>query len=263
MNLQQFLNYLGLSQNPWIIIVLIILALPMFPVFIFGLFKVLYFILYFNYNFIFLKNKSNDKKTNNENDPDLNKILINNSPIPNNSNNVDLSLIELKMLECNYKQSQDKSSDKQQIFRLEIEQKLHQTTVDQKLELIKYENILKEQKFEQQIFYLKQEIKRLKNDNNNLKEDKSFSNNENAKKIDLDSINEAINKQIPESLKKIFDKISDFENIQLFILNKLMDQQKKDTYYDPQKNILYINEEDLVFAKNLLNDKKKEQKRLS
>ncbi|MDV3168030.1 MAG: hypothetical protein Q8781_00630 [Candidatus Phytoplasma stylosanthis] len=218
--------------------------------------------LKFNLNFIFSSNKKN-KNNKDKCSFDDSKISITNNPTLNRS---DLSLIELKMLESHHKENKNQINQ-QNILRLEMDQKINQMKLENKIFSIEQKNYLEKHKLEQQIIFLEKEIEKIKNKNKSNQKTESFSEkqedkNINEEKINLDYIDKVIKKQMPKSLKKIFEKISDLENVQLHILNKLM-YKNKNSYYDHSKNILYVKEKDLVFIKTLLFQKKEENKRLN
>lgn len=143
-------------------------------------------------------------------------------------------MIELKQREYNNKNQQLQQNN---LLQLELNQKLHQNKMEEKFELYK---------LEQKIVSLEKEIQRLSGNNN-------FQNKNNTGET---------NDHLPETLKEIFDKISDFENVQLFMLNKMINNENK-SYYDSHKNALYINPQDLNFVKNFLVNKQKENKRFN
>ncbi|QTX02761.1 hypothetical protein LFWB_1910 [Candidatus Phytoplasma luffae] len=226
-------------------------------------------IFVFNFNFLFDKNKV-EKSNNSEGNDSQNNPSLNND---NKNNNV-LSLIEMKMMELNYKSKENNNNNetqKQNLFRLEIEQKLHKYQIENKLSLIEQEqkHSLEKQDLKQEIYFLKHQMQShiKRNETQSLNFDNPGKESFDREKKEFESINEFFKKQIPESLKQIFEKISDVENIQLCMLDKIIDgkndQKVNDSYYDSYKNVLYVNEKDLFFIKTLLEDKKKEQKRLN
>ncbi|MFW8664832.1 hypothetical protein ACOES3_03180, partial [Candidatus Phytoplasma citri] len=81
-------------------------------------------------------------------------------------------------------------------------------------------------------------------------------------------IDEALKKQIPESLKKIFDQMENFAEIQLFMLNNMPIENRNNfynvshSYYDSKNKALYIDPKDLIFVKSLLIEKQKQFKQI-
>ncbi|WCA22611.1 hypothetical protein [Candidatus Phytoplasma oryzae] len=224
------------------------------------IFKFLYFIFIFNWNFIFGKNKKDNKK-NKEITP---QISINNQS-SDLYNNKDLTLIEMKILEINQKEHRNSHHN---LIKLE----LNQHKLENKIELNEQKNYFEKKMLEQQIKFLEKEIEKIKkeetkkineNENNKNKEkeiNKQNNKKENEKDKDLAIIDEDLVKQIPDYLKEIFYKIKNLENIQFYILNNII--KNPNSYYDEDKNTFYINPKDLVFVKKILNTKKEKNKKL-
>ncbi|MDC9032002.1 hypothetical protein [Columbia Basin potato purple top phytoplasma] len=227
----------------FVIIILIFIG----PI-LFILFKAIYFIFFImkcNLDFIKTFVSSNNKSSADNSDSSENpKISINNHSSPDKNN---LSLIELKMMEFN--QRDNNQIQQNNFLRLEMDQKINQNKMEEKFEILR---------LEQKMFFLEKEIQRLSNQNDAKNQNSHFSKDDN-----YDTNDELIRKKIPDYLKQIFEKISDLENVQLLMLNKMMTNNNDNSYYDPDKNVLYVNPKDLDFFKLFLISKNKEKKRLN
>jgi hypothetical protein len=215
--------------------------------------QMLFFIFKCNLNFL-IKNLNTKKNTQNkDNDSsEPSKISINNNHPPQNEN---FSLIELKILEMEQKENNNRYQENS-LLRLEMNQKIYQNKMEEKLEI---------HKLEQKIFLLEKEMQRIQNkefiDKNRRKQFYKNYDDDFSEKDDYTQEDDFVKNKIPESLNKIFEKISDFENVQLLMLNKMMNDK---SYYDSDKNVLYINPKDINFVKNFLIDKqKRENKKLN
>ncbi|WP_153369147.1 DUF5320 domain-containing protein [Candidatus Phytoplasma sacchari] len=270
MNIEQFFDKINnLYHNNtieflfFILLTFIILALigPIISFIFFFIkivFKALYRILIFNWNFIFGKNQKEQKKyTENP------KISINNQYPDYNNNNKDLTLIEMKILELNQRENRQSHHN---LFQIE----LNQHKLENKLELNKQKNYFEKKMLEQQIKSLEKEIEKIKNkektefQKQNDAKIKEYDNKNNKQKnnqnIDLSIIDEDFVKQIPDYLKKIFYKIKNLENIQFYILNNIMNN--KESYYNEDEHAFYVNPKDLVFIKKILIQKNEKIKKL-
>jgi hypothetical protein len=223
-----------------------------------SIFKIFYHIFLFNWNFIFNNFK---KKKKSQEKP---QISINNQ-IPYQYDEKNLTLIEMKILEIAQRERENKNSQ-HNLLKLE----LNQHKIENKIELNEQKNYFEKKILEQQIKFLEKEIEKIKqkkdDDNINHQKQKNNSKKQNINKKNeieknLSFIDEAIKKQIPENLKKIFEEIENLKNTQFFILENMI--QNHNSYYDKNQNILYINPKDLFFIKKLLIDKSKEQKKLN
>ncbi|AYJ01523.1 hypothetical protein CWO85_03405 [Candidatus Phytoplasma ziziphi] len=210
--------------------------------------QILFFIIKCNCNFLIknLNPKKNTQTKDNDFSEPSNISISNNHP----SQNENLSLIELKILEMKQKENNNRHQENS-LLRLEMNQQIYQNKLEDKLEI---------HKLEQKIFFLEKEMQRIQNNeiiDKNRKENfsKNYDNNFSEKDNSTEE-NDFVKNQIPESLNKIFEKISDFENVQLLMLNKMMNDK---SYYDSDKNVLYINPQDINFVKNFLIGKQKKE----
>ncbi|WP_341266656.1 hypothetical protein [Candidatus Phytoplasma fraxini] len=251
--LNKFQEYFS-QLNGWPLVGIIVFLLFLSGPILFVIIKICQFLFYvIKFNFNFLINNFNffpkEQKQNND-IPKSSNISINNTPPVQHEN---LSLIELKMIELKQREYNNKNQQSQQnnFLKLEIDQKIHQNKIEDKFEIYK---------LEQKMSILEKEIQKL-----SINSSLPNSQNVNEEKSNLNNVeNEILTKQIPESLKEIFEKISDFENVQLYMLNKIMDNNhNKASYYDSNKNVLYVNPQDLNFFKTFLINKQKENKRLN
>ncbi|MBP3059542.1 hypothetical protein FEF22_001980 [Texas Phoenix palm phytoplasma] len=226
--------------------------------------ELIYRIFIFNLSYIFPHINNEKEKVDNELNIDKNNMQKDNN-FSNDKNNQNLTLIEMKILELENKEYKNQFHQ-HNLFKLE----LNQHKIENKLELNEQKYYFETKRLENQITSLEKELDKVKQ---TKKYENYFCENENNKfmnknkdneffqeKIDFDFIDEALKKQIPGSLKKIFDRIENLENIQLFILNNIMNV---DSYYDSNKHALYIRPKDFIFVKNFLIDKQREQKKLN
>ncbi|XXP77419.1 MAG: hypothetical protein AB3N34_00550 [Lettuce witches'-broom phytoplasma] len=221
-------------------------------------------------NFFFGEEKND---INNENP----QISIQNQLSDDVYKNKNLSLIELTILDMKRKEEAKNSREKDKDIDL-IRLELYQSKLESKMELNQQQNFFEKELLKQKLELLEKELlknsiknsfnfnvneknqRKNDNSNNNNSNDNNGNNspegeNVNEKPIDLSFIEETINKQIPESLKKIFDQLKNVSEMQLFILNNMPMNDNSFSYYDDQKNALYIDPKDLPFVKTLLADK--------
>ncbi|KXT29171.1 hypothetical protein AXA84_0323 [Candidatus Phytoplasma oryzae] len=269
MNVQQILNQIINSYNNntlefcffclLIFVVLILIGPIIFFVlfFIKTVFRILYYIFLFNWNFIFGK-KPKNKKNNDE----IPQISINNQHP--NYNEKNLTLIEMKILEINQKENRQSHHN---LIKLE----LNQNKLENKIELNEQKNYFEKKLLEQQIKFLEKEIEKIKNKEINKKQEQEeilkINNLKQKQEYDINLSNieeteENFSKynKIPEDLKKIFDKITNLENIQFYILSNIIKNNK--SYYDEKKHIFYIIPKDLIFIKSILSKKNEENEKL-
>ncbi|MDO8064152.1 hypothetical protein [Candidatus Phytoplasma bonamiae] len=278
-NIKEWLNRFPFENYWWIYFLSIFMFSEIIKIVLRKVLTFIYRILLLNFNFIF--NIQEYKNKDNQN-PELNKTIevpkfsIKNQ-LPNELyQDKNLTLIELKMLEINQKENENKN--KEQAFRLE----LNQYKMETKIELQQQKNYFEQEMLKQQIKNLETELLKINTDskiyhenssikkdlkNNNLDNNKDLSQNV-LENIDLTFIDEALKKQIPESLKKIFDKMENFAEIQLFMLNNMPIENYNNfsnvshSYYDSKNKALYIDPKDLIFVKSLLIEKQKQFKQI-
>ncbi|WP_308704496.1 hypothetical protein [Candidatus Phytoplasma pruni] len=264
----------NLKENwvPYLIVSSIILAVPLQK-----LIKLLMRFVLFLLNFFFGEEKEKND-VNNENP----QISIQNQLSDDLYKNKNLSLIELTILDMQRRKEEEKNSREKDkdidLIRLE----LYQSKLESKMELNQQQNFFEKELLKQKLELLEKELLKNSiknsfnfngNEKNQRKNDHSHNNpsnnnngnnspegeNVNEKPIDLSFIEETINKQIPESLKKIFDQLKNVSEMQLFMLNNMPMNDNSFSYYDDQKNALYIDPKDLPFVKTLLVDKTNKQ----
>ncbi|WP_235728174.1 hypothetical protein [Italian clover phyllody phytoplasma] len=264
-------NHLKTYWGQYLILSSIILAGPLQK-----LVKLLMRFILFLLNFFFGEEKEKND-INNENP----QISIQNQLSDDVYKNKNLSLIELTILDMKRKEETKNSREKDKDIDL-IRLELYQSKLESKIELHQQQNFFEKELLKQKLELLEKELlknsiknsfnfngnkkKQRKNDNynNNNYNDNNGNNsqegeNVNKKPIDLSFFEETINKQIPESLKKIFDQLKNVSEMQLFMLNNMPMNDNSFSYYDDQKNALYIDPKDLPFVKALLVDKTNKQ----
>ncbi|KOR75247.1 hypothetical protein CPX_001792 [Candidatus Phytoplasma pruni] len=260
--------------NNWVaylIVSLIILAGPLQK-----LIKLLMRFVLFLLNFFFGEEK--EKNDINNKNP---QISIQNQLSDDVYKNKNLSLIELTILDMKRKEEAKNSREKDKDIDL-IRLELYQSKLESKMELNQQQNFFEKELLKQKLELLEKELlknsiknsfnfngneknqRKNDNSNNNNSNDNNGNNspereNVNEKPIDLSFIEETINKQIPKSLKKIFDQLKNVSEMQLFMLNNMPMNDNSFSYYDDQKNALYIDPKDLPFVKALLVDKTNKQ----
>ncbi len=266
------LNNLKTYWVAYLIVSSIILAGPLQK-----LIKLLMRFVLFLLNFFFGEEKEKND-VNNENP----QISIQNQLSDDLYKNKNLSLIELTILDMQRRKEEEKNSREKDkdidLIRLE----LYQSKLESKMELNQQQNFFEKELLKQKLELLEKELLKNSiknsfnfngNEKNQRKNDHSHNNpsnnnngnnsqegeNVNEKPIDLSFIEETINKQIPESLKKIFDQLKNVSEMQLFMLNNMPMNDNSFSYYDDQKNALYIAPKDLPFVKTLLVDKTNKQ----
>ncbi|MDV3166268.1 MAG: hypothetical protein Q8807_01120 ['Waltheria sp.' little leaf phytoplasma] len=278
-NIKEWLNRFPFENYWWIYFLSIFMFSEIIKIVLKKILTFLYRILLLNFNFIFniqeYKNKDN-QKSESKSKTEIPQFSIQH-PLPNELyQDKNLTLIELKMLEINRKENENKS--KEQAFRLE----LNQYKMETKIELQQQKNYFEQEMLKQQIKNLETELLKINtkskiyHENSSIQKDLQNNNAENnkdlspniLKNIDLKFIDEALKKQIPESLKKIFDQMENFAEIQLFMLNNMPIENRNNfsnvshSYYDSKNKALYIDPKDLIFVKSLLIEKQKQFKQI-
>ncbi|MDO8057444.1 hypothetical protein [Candidatus Phytoplasma gossypii] len=278
-NIKEWLNRFPFENYWWIYFLSIFMFSEIIKIVLKKILTFLYRILLLNFNFIF--NIQEYKNKDNQNSELNSKTEIPQFSIQHPSSNElykdkNLTLIELKMLEINRKENENKN--KEQAFRLE----LNQYKMETKIELQQQKNYFEQEMLKQQIKNLETELLKINtkskiyHDNSSIQKDLKNNNSENnknlspniLKNIDLKFIDEALKKQIPESLKKIFDQMENFAEIQLFMLNNMPIENRNNfsnvshSYYDSKNKALYIDPKDLIFVKSLLIEKQKQFKQI-
>ncbi|MDO8060194.1 hypothetical protein [Candidatus Phytoplasma citri] len=278
-NIKEWLNRFPFENYWWIYFLSIFMFSEIIKIVLKKILTFLYRILLLNFNFIFniqeYKNKDNQNYELNSK-TEIPQFSIQN-PLPNELyQDKNLTLIELKMLEINRKENENKN--KEQAFRLE----LNQYKMETKIELQQQKNYFEQEMLKQQIKNLETELLKINtkskiyHENSSIQKDLKNNNSENnknlspniLKNIDLKFIDEALKKQIPESLKKIFDQMENFAEIQLFMLNNMPIENRNNfynvshSYYDSKNKALYIDPKDLIFVKSLLIEKQKQFKQI-
>jgi hypothetical protein len=269
--LNNIFNHLKTYWPQYLIVSSIILAGPLQK-----LVKLLMRFVLFLLNFFFGEEKEKNN-INNENP----QIAIQNQLSDDVYKNKNLSLIELTILDMKRKEEAKNSREKDKDIDL-IRFELYQSKLESKIEFHQQQNFFEKELLKQKLELLEKELlknsiknsfnfngnekNQRKNDNynNNNSNDNNVNNspegkNVNKKPIDLSFIEETINKQIPESLKKIFDQLKNVSEMQLFTLNNMPMNDNSFSYYDDQKNALYIDPKDFPFVKSLLVDKTNKQ----
>ncbi|MDO8059028.1 hypothetical protein OC683_00100 ['Crotalaria aegyptiaca' phytoplasma] len=271
-NIKEWLNRFPFENYWWIYFLSIFMFSEIIKIVLKKILTFLYRILLLNFNFIFniqeYKNKDNQNSELNSK-TEIPQFSIQH-PLPNELyQDKNLTLIELKMLEINRKENENKN--KEQAFRLE----LNQYKMETKIELQQQKNYFEQEMLKQQIKNLETELLKINtksktyHENSSIQKDLKNNNSENnknlspdiLKNIDLKFIDEALKKQIPESLKKIFDQMENFSEIQLFMLNNMPIENRNNfanvshSYYDSKNKALYIDPKDLIFVKSLLIEK--------
>ncbi|MGE9276822.1 MAG: hypothetical protein ACQKHC_03020 [Candidatus Phytoplasma pruni] len=267
--LNNIFNHLKNYWVPYLILSSIILAGPLQK-----LVKLLMRFVLFLLNFFFGEEKNDINKENPQ-------ISIQNQLSDDVYKNKNLSLIELTILEMNRKEEAKNSREKDKDIDL-IRLELYQSKLERKIELHQQQNFFEKELLKQKLELLEKELlknsiknsfnfngneknqRKNENSNNNNSNDNNGNNspegeNVNKKPIDLSFIEETINKQIPESLKKIFNQLKNVSEMQLFMLNNMPMNNNSFSYYDDQKNALYIDPKDFPFVKALLVDKTNKQ----
>ncbi|UQV27064.1 hypothetical protein H7686_0001710 [Candidatus Phytoplasma asiaticum] len=278
-NIKEWLNRFPFENYWWIYFLSIFMFSEIIKIVLKKILTFLYRILLLNFNFIFniqeYKNKDNQNSELNSK-TEIPQFSIQH-PLPNELyQDKNLTLIELKMLEINRKENENKN--KEQAFRLE----LNQYKMETKIELQQQKNYFEQEMLKQQIKNLETELLKINtkskiyHENSSIQKDLKDNNSENNKNlspnilqnIDLKFIDEALKKQIPESLKKIFDQMENFAEIQLFMLNNMPIENRNNfsnvshSYYDSKNKALYIDPKDLIFVKSLLIEKQKQFKQI-
>jgi hypothetical protein len=274
-NLTNILNNLKTYWVVYLILSSIILSGP-----IKKLIKLLMRFILFLLNFFF-----GEEKEKNDFNNEKPQISIQNQLSDDHfKNNKNLSLIELTILDMKRKSEEKNLREKDlDVIRLE----LNQNKLENKIDLNQQKDFFEKELLKQKVDFLEKEllkssIKNSFNFNNNDDKNKSeninynndFNNNNSMKNkdnnskekesfyqkpIDLSFIEETINKQIPKSLKKIFDQLKNVSEMQLFMLNNMPMNDNSFSYYDDKKNVLYIDPKDLPFVKTLLVEKNNKQ----
>ncbi|EMR14674.1 MULTISPECIES: hypothetical protein [Candidatus Phytoplasma] len=279
MNIKEWLNRFPFENYWWIYFLIIFMFSEIIKIVLRKILTFIYRIFLLNFHFIF---NIQEEKTKDNQTSELNtKTEVPNFSIQNQIPNElyqdkNLTLIELKMLEINRKENENKH--KEQSFRLE----LNQYKMETKIELQQQKNYFEQEMLKQQINNLEKELLKIttkpkfyhqdssikqESKNNTSKTNNKLSQNL-LENIDLTFIDEALKKQIPESLKKIFDRMENFAEIQLFMLNNMPIENRNNfynvshSYYDSKNKALYIDPKDLIFVKSLLIEKQKQFKQI-
>ncbi|MDV3205465.1 MAG: hypothetical protein Q8899_01710 [Weeping tea tree witches'-broom phytoplasma] len=265
-DIKNLFNKFPLDVYWWVYLIFFCFFSEIVKILLKNLIKFLCNILLLNFNFIFKKKKDIDNIHNKE----IPQISIQNQmPYGENTDN-NLTLIELKMLEIHQRETRN---SKDNLLRLE----LNQHKIETRLELNQQKSYFEKEILKQQISYLEKELNKIQSYNNNMfngiNNNGNYKANNNDDKKSVNNIKEATNlslkdenlqKQIPESLQKIFDKIENFTEIQLFMLNNMPvnNNSPSQSYYDHQKKVLYVEPKDLLFVRTLLIEKQQKYKGL-